>query len=150
AFNTYRAFLLIVGGALALALVATIEKTDFGARIRAAVDNPCMTVSCGIDVDRLFMLAFAIGSALAGFGGGLAINLLGLDPNFPVKFLVYLLFVVVVGGLASIRGTMLAALLLGVCDTAGKYYLPQAGAFVLYFVTVVVLLLRPQGLMGRR
>ncbi|HEX3350192.1 MAG TPA: branched-chain amino acid ABC transporter permease, partial [Acetobacteraceae bacterium] len=93
---------------------------------------------------------FVIGSALAGLGGGLAINLIGLDPNFPVKFLVYLLFVVVVGGLASIRGTLLAALLLGICDVAGKYYLPEVGAFILYFVTVVVLLVRPQGLMGRR
>lgn len=149
-FNTYRLFLLVVGGVLTAGLVYSIEKTDFGAKIRAAVDNRRMAVSCGIDVDKLFMLAFVIGSVLAGLGGGLAINLIGLDPNFPVKFLVYLLFVVVVGGLASIRGTLLAALLLGICDVAGKYYLPEVGAFILYFVTVVVLLVRPQGLMGRR
>jgi branched-chain amino acid transport system permease protein len=150
AFNRYRLFLLLVGGALTALLVLGIERTDFGARVRAAVDNRRMTASCGIDVDRLFLFAFLVGSVLAGLGGGLAINMLGLDPNFPVKYLVYLLFVVVVGGLASIRGTLAAALLLGVCDVAGKYYLPEVGAFVLYFVTVAVLLLRPQGLLGRR
>jgi branched-chain amino acid transport system permease protein len=149
-FNTYRVFLIAVGGVLSAALVLGIEKTNFGAKVRAAVDNRRMTLSCGIDVDKLFALAFLIGSALAGIGGALSINLLGLDPNFPIKYLVYLLFVVVVGGLASIRGTLLAALLLGICDVGGKYYLPQVGAFILYAVTVVVLLIRPQGLMGRR
>ncbi len=149
-FNTYRVFLIAVGGVLSAALVLGIEKTNFGAKVRAAVDNRRMTLSCGIDVDKLFAVAFLIGSALAGIGGALSINLLGLDPNFPIKYLVYLLFVVVVGGLASIRGTLLAALLLGICDVGGKYYLPQVGAFILYGVTVVVLLIRPQGLMGRR
>jgi branched-chain amino acid transport system permease protein len=149
-FNTYRVFLIAVGGVLSAALVLGIEKTNFGAKVRAAVDNRRMTLSCGIDVDRLFAVAFLIGSALAGIGGALSINLLGLDPNFPIKYLVYLLFVVVVGGLASIRGTLLAALLLGICDVGGKYYLPQVGAFILYGVAVVVLLIRPQGLMGRR
>jgi branched-chain amino acid transport system permease protein len=147
--GTYRVFLILLGGLLTLGLVLGIERTTFGAKIRAAVDNRRMTTSCGINVDRLFTLAFAIGSALAGLGGGLAVYLVGLDPSFPVKYLVYLLIVVVVGGLGSIQGTLLAAVALGICDIAGKYYVPEAGAFVLYAVTVVILLWRPQGIFGR-
>jgi branched-chain amino acid transport system permease protein len=147
--GTYRLFLILLGGLLTLGLVLGIERTTFGAKIRAAVDNRRMTVSCGINVDRLFTLAFAIGSALAGLGGGLAVYLVGLDPSFPVKYLVYLLIVVVVGGLGSIQGTLLAAIALGICDVAGKYYVPEAGAFVLYAVTVLLLLWRPQGIFGR-
>jgi branched-chain amino acid transport system permease protein len=147
--GSYRLFLIVLGGLLTLGLVLGIERTNFGAKIRAAVDNRRMTVSCGINVDRLFTLAFAIGSALAGLGGGLAVYLVGLDPSFPVKYLVYLLIVVVVGGLGSIQGTLLAAVALGICDVAGKYYVPEAGAFILYAVTVLILLWRPQGIFGR-
>jgi branched-chain amino acid transport system permease protein len=145
----YRLFLIGLGGALTAGLVLGIDRTNFGAKIRAAVDNRRMTTSCGIDVDRLFSVAFAIGSALAGLGGGLAVGLIGLDPNFAVKYLVFLLIVVVVGGLGSIKGTLVAAIGLGVCDVTGKYYVPQAGAFILYAVTVVMLLWRPRGLFGR-
>jgi len=148
--GSYRLFLIIFGGVLTLGLVLGIEKTSFGAKIRAAVDNRRMTMSVGINIDRLFMLAFAIGSALAGLGGGLAIYLVGLDPAFPVKYLVYLLVVVVVGGLGSIRGTLVAALALGICDVVGKYYIPYLGAFIIYAVTVAILLVRPSGLFGRR
>jgi branched-chain amino acid transport system permease protein len=148
-FGIYRLFLILVGGALTLGLMLGIERTNFGAKIRAAVDNRRMTVSCGIDVKRLFALAFAIGSALAGFGGGLAVALVGLDPTFAVKYLVFLLMVVVVGGMGSVRGTFVAAIALGICDVTGKYYVPQAGAFILYAVTVVLLLWRPQGLFLR-
>ncbi len=146
----YRLFLIVVGGALTLGLVSGIDRTNFGAKIRAAVDNRRMTTSCGINVDRLFALAFAIGSALAGLGGGLAVALVGLDPNFPLKYLVFLLIVVVVGGLGSVKGTLVAAIALGMCDVTGKYYVPQAGAFILYAMTVVMLLWRPRGLFGRR
>jgi branched-chain amino acid transport system permease protein len=148
-FGIYRLFLLVVGGALTAGLFLGIDRTSFGAKIRAAVDNRRMTVSCGIDVKRLFSLAFAIGSALAGFGGGLAVPLIGLDPTFAVKYLVFLLMVVVVGGMGSIRGTLVAAIALGICDVTGKYYVPDAGAFILYAVTVVLLLWRPRGLFGR-
>jgi branched-chain amino acid transport system permease protein len=147
--GTYRLFLILLGGLLTLGLVLGIERTNFGAKIRAAVDNRRMTISCGVNVDRLFTLAFAIGSALAGLGGGLSVYLVGLDPSFPVKYLVYLLIVVVVGGLGSIPGTLLAAVALGICDVAGKYYVPEVGAFVLYAVTVLILLWRPQGIFGR-
>jgi branched-chain amino acid transport system permease protein len=147
--GSYRLFLIVFGGVLTLGMVLGIEKTSFGAKIRAAVDNRRMTMSCGINIDRLFALAFVIGSALAGLGGGLAIYLVGLDPGFPVKYLVYLLVVVVVGGLGSIRGTLAASLALGISDVLGKYYIPYLGAFIIYGVTVAILLVRPNGLFGR-
>ena len=146
----YRLFLIGVGAALALTLVFGLERTRFGARIRAAVDNQRMARGLGIDVNRIFALTFAIGSGLAGLGGALAINAVGLDPNFATKYLVYVLLVVSVGGLGSVGGTLAAAVLLGVSDVAGKYYVPEAGAFIIYAVMVVLLLWRPSGLFGRR
>ena len=103
----------------------------------------------GIDVDRVFVLTFALGSALAGLGGALGVDMLGLDPGFPLKYIVYFLIVVAVGGSGNIKGSLIASLILGVCDVAGKYYLPQVGAFVIYAVMVAVLIFRPQGLFGR-
>jgi branched-chain amino acid transport system permease protein len=91
-----------------------------------------------------------LGSGLAGLGGALGIDVLGLDPAFPIKYLVYFLLVVAVGGAGSIQGALIAALLLGVSDIAGKYYIPQVGAFMIYAVMVLLLLLRPEGLTGRR
>jgi len=148
--GTYRLFLILFGGALTLGLVLGIDYTSFGAKVRAAVDNRRMTTSCGVNVNRLFALAFALGSALAGLGGALAVYLVGLDPQFPVKYLVYLLIVVIVGGLGSIKGTLFASIALGIADVTGKYYVPDAGAFILYAVAVAILLVRPQGLFGRR
>jgi branched-chain amino acid transport system permease protein len=107
-------------------------------------------MSCGIDVDRLFMIAFFIGSGLAGLGGAMSVNLLGLDPSFAVNFLAFVLIVVVIGGEGSMRGTLAAALLLGIADVVGKYYLPQTGAFIIYTLTVIALFFRPRGLFASR
>lgn len=147
--NSYRLFLIVVGLALLAGLVAIIDHTTFGAKVRAAVANRRMTASCGVDVDRLYLAAFTLGSALAGIGGALSVKLLGLDPNFPIKFLTELLIVVSVGGLGSLSGTFFAALLFGVVDVVGKYLLPEAGAFIIYATALVILTLRPQGLRGR-
>ena len=147
--NVYRLFLILAGGLVISGLIWAVERTSFGAKVRAAVDNRRVTMSCGIDVDRLFMVAFFIGSSLAGLGGALSINLLGIDPNFAQSLLAFVLIVVVIGGEGSMRGTLFAALLLGVADVMGKYYVPQAGAFIIYAVTVAVLFVRPQGLMIR-
>jgi branched-chain amino acid transport system permease protein len=117
--------------------------------IRAAVDNRRMAESVGINVDRLFTLTFALGSGLAALGGGLAIQLLGLNPNFALLYLVLFLIVVAVGGLGSLKGTLLAALVLGIIDTGGKYLLADAGGFFIYAVTVIVLLTKPAGFYGR-
>jgi branched-chain amino acid transport system permease protein len=148
--NSYRAFLIIVGLALLAGVVGLIEHTTFGAKVRAAVANRRMTASCGVDVDRLYAAAFALGSALAGLGGALSVKLVGLDPYFPIKFLTDLLIVVSVGGLGSLGGTFFAAVLFGAVDVVGKYLLPGAGGFILYATALIVLTVRPQGLAGRR
>lgn len=148
--SRYGLLLIAVGIAVTGALVAGLERTRFGARIRASVDRQATAEAMGIPVARVFQLTLAIGSGLAGLGGALGVNVLGLDPYFPLKTLVYFLLVVVVGGAGSVRGTLLAALLLGVADTMGKYYVPQAGAFVIYAAMIVLLLLFPRGLLGRR
>jgi branched-chain amino acid transport system permease protein len=118
--------------------------------VRAAVDNQRMARGLGIDVDRTFASTFALGSGLAGLGGALAIEIVGLDPNFAFTYLVYVLIIVSVGGLGSIAGSFAAAVLIGVSDVAGKYYAPELGAFLIYLVMVVVLMWRPAGLFGRR
>jgi branched-chain amino acid transport system permease protein len=148
--GSYRIFLIAVVVSITLALTWLIERTRFGAEIRASVDNQQAAAGLGINVYRVFSLTFALGSGLAGLGGGLGIDVLGLDPTFPLKYMVYFLLVVAVGGAGTIKGPLLAALLLGVFDVAGKYYVPQIGSFVIYVVMVVMLLLFPRGLVGRR
>ena len=148
--GAYRLLVIGVCGALAIGLQLLLSRTRFGSRLRAAVDDPVVARGLGIEVGRIFLLTFALGSGLAGLGGALGAEILGLDPNFPLKFMVYFLIVVTVGGASSIAGPFLAALLLGVADVAGTYYVPAAGAFVIYTVMLVVLILRPQGLFAPR
>ncbi len=147
--GVYRLFLIIIGLILAFGLQWMIAGTRFGARLRASVDNPRAARGLGIDVDRVFVITFALGSALAGLGGALGVDMLGLDPGFPLKYIVYFLIVVAVGGSGNIKGSLIASLILGICDVAGKYYIPQVGAFVIYAVMVAMLIFRPQGLFGR-
>jgi branched-chain amino acid transport system permease protein len=148
-FPTYRVFVIAVGAALISLLWYGFERTNIGARIRAAVDNRRMAQSIGINVDRLFTLTFAVGSGLAALGGGLAIELFGLTPSFAVIYLVFFLLVVAAGGLGSLKGTLVAAILLGVCDTGGKYIYAGAGGFFIYAVAMLILLIRPAGLYCR-
>jgi branched-chain amino acid transport system permease protein len=146
----YRLFLVGTALVVTVLLVAGLEYTRFGAQVRAAVDNQRMARGLGIDVDRTFAATFALGSGLAGLGGALAIEIVGLDPNFAFTYLVYVLIIVSVGGLGSIAGSFAAAILIGVSDVAGKYYAPELGAFLIYLVMVMVLMWRPAGLFGRR
>lgn len=148
-FPSYRAFLVVLGVVLISVLWYAFEKTNIGAKIRAAVDNRRMAESVGINVDLLFTLTFAVGSGLAALGGGLAIQLFGLSPSFAVLYLVLFLIVVAIGGLGSLKGTLLAALVVGVVDTGGKYMLAEAGGFFIYAITIVVLLIKPAGFFGR-
>lgn len=148
-FPTYRVFMIVVGLTIAVVLWLTFERTITGAKIRAAVENRRMAESVGIDVDRLFKLTFAVGSGVAALGGGLAVDVLGLSPSFAIQYLVLFLIVVAVGGLGTIRGPLLAALVLGIIDNGGKYLWPEGGAFFIYAVTVVILLIRPAGLYGK-
>jgi branched-chain amino acid transport system permease protein len=148
--GAYRLFLIGTVVAITVALVMLLESTRFGAQIRASVDNQQASAGLGINVDRVFGLTFALGSGLAGLGGALGIDVLGLDPTFPIKYMVYFLLVVAVGGAGTIRGPLIAALILGVFDVAGKYYVPQIGAFVIYALMVVLLIVFPSGLYGRK
>jgi branched-chain amino acid transport system permease protein len=126
-----------------------LVHTRFGAQLRASVDDRRVAAGMGINVNTIFMATFAVGSGLAGLGGALGAEVLGLDPIFPLKFMIYFLIVVAVGGTSSLTGPLLAALLLGIADVAGKYYVPKLGAFIVYTLMVLILMWRPQGLFTR-
>jgi len=145
----YRLLIIVICGLLTVALQFILAKTRFGSRLRAAVDDRRVASGLGINVNRVFMFTFAFGSGLAGLGGALGVEILGLDPTFPLKFMIYFLIVVTVGGTSSITGPFLASLLLGIGDVAGKYYVPTLGSFVIYTIMIVVLIWRPQGLFSR-
>ena len=146
----YRLFIIAVCAGLTVALQYILAKTRFGSRLRAAVDDQRVAAGMGINVNVVFLSTFAFGSGLAGLGGALGAEVLGLDPSFPLKFMIYFLIVVAVGGTSSITGPLLAALLLGIADVAGKYYIPRLGAFIVYALMIVILLWRPNGLFVRQ
>ncbi|HET9011605.1 MAG TPA: branched-chain amino acid ABC transporter permease [Gemmatimonadaceae bacterium] len=148
--SAYRIFLIAIVAALTVALHLLLVRTRFGAQVRASVDNAVASAGLGINVNRVFAVTFALGSGLAGLGGGLGVDVLGLDPTFPLKYMVYFLFVVATGGAGTIKGGLVAAMILGVCDVAGKYYVPQVGSFIIYFLMVTLMILFPAGLYGRR
>ncbi len=148
--GTYRLFLVAMGLATMAILILTLEYTRFGAQVRAAVDNQRMARGLGINVEGAFAITFALGSGLAGLGGALAVEIVGLDHSFALVYLVDVLIVVSVGGLGSIGGSFIAAALLGISDMFGKYYFPELGAFLIYLVMITILVWRPAGLFGRR
>ena len=148
-FPTYRSFLILCGALLVTALWLGLERTRFGAQVRASVDNLRMAQTLGINTSRLFAIAFALGSGLAALGGGLGADILSVGPVYALDNLIYFLIVVAVGGLGSIRGPFVAALLVGVSDTAFKYLAPELGAFFIYALTMAILLWRPRGIFGQ-
>lgn len=145
----YRLFIIAVCAALTVALQLALTRTRFGSRLRASVDDARVAGGLGINVNQIFAITFAVGSGLAGIGGALGAEVLGLEPTFPLKFMVYFLIVVAVGGTSSIAAQFGAALLLGIADVAGKYYIPKLGAFVVYSLMIAILVWRPQGLFTR-
>jgi len=147
--GAYRLFIIATCVLLALALQWVLATTRFGSRLRAAVDDPRVAAGLGIPVDRVFLLTFAVGSGLAGLGGALGADILGVEPTFPLKFMVSFLIVCAVGGTSSISGPLVAALVLGLADVLGKYYVPKLGAFIVYVLMIAILLWRPQGLFTR-
>jgi branched-chain amino acid transport system permease protein len=149
AVGRYRLFVILLCGGLVLALQYAFTKTRFGSRLRASVDDARVARGLGIPVNQLFSVTFAVGSGLAGLGGALGIELMGLDPTFPLKFMIYFLIVVTVGGTSTLTGPFFAAIMLGVADVAGKYYIPSVGAFIIYAIMVVVLIVKPEGLFSR-
>jgi branched-chain amino acid transport system permease protein len=149
-YRTYSLLLIVIGIAIMLTLWLGFERTRLGAQIRAAVDNRRMAESLGINIDRLFTITFALGSGIAGLGGGLGAEFLGLDPQYPLKYLVFFLIVVAVGGSGRVTGVFYAALIIGVLDFVLKKYLPQGGTFFIYGMAILLLLWRPQGLFAGR
>jgi branched-chain amino acid transport system permease protein len=146
----YRLFIIAVCAALTVVLQYILSNTRFGSRLRASVDDQRVAAGLGINVNVVFLSTFAFGCGLAGLGGALGAEVLGLDPTFPLKFMIYFLIVVAVGGTSSITGPLLAALLLGIADVAGKYYIPKMGAFIVYLLMIAILIWRPQGLFVRQ
>jgi branched-chain amino acid transport system permease protein len=149
-YRTYSVVLIGIGILIVIGLWLGFERTRVGAQIRAAVDNRRMAESLGINIDRLFSLTFAFGSGMAALGGGLGAEFLGLDPQYPLKYLVFFLIVVAVGGLGRVTGVFYAALLIGILDFVLKKHLPQGGTLFIYALTILLLLWRPQGLFGSR
>ena len=145
----YRLFIIALCGLLTIVMQWTLIGTRFGSRLRAAVDDRRVAGGLGINVGVIFATTFAVGSGLAGLGGALGAEILGLTPQFPLKYMIYFLIVVTVGGSSSITGPFLASLLLGIADVAGKYYVPALGGFIIYTLMIIVLLVRPQGLFAR-
>ena len=148
-FGVYRLFVIAICLVLAVALQLILTRTRFGSQLRAAVDDARVARGLGINVSLIFTFTFAFGSGLAGLGGVLGAEILGMDPTFPLKFMIYFLVVISVGGTTTLTGPLLASILLGIADVAGKYYVPTVGSFIIYTIMVVVLILRPQGLFGR-
>lgn len=149
-YPVYRLFLIAAGLVLAAALWWGIERSSFGARLRAAVDIPNMARAVGIDVGTLFLLTFAGGCALAGLGGVLGSGLMPIEPYYALRYLVLFLVVVGVGGIGSFRGSFVAAIVLGLIDTVAKFTMPAASEYVFYAAILVLLLWRPHGLIPPR
>jgi branched-chain amino acid transport system permease protein len=147
--GVYRLFVIAICLVLAVVLQLVLSRTRFGSQLRAAVDDARVARGLGINVSLIFTFTFAFGSGLAGLGGVLGAEILGMDPTFPLKFMIYFLVVISVGGTTTLTGPLLASILLGIADVAGKYYVPTVGSFIIYTIMVVVLILRPQGLFGR-
>jgi branched-chain amino acid transport system permease protein len=146
----YRVFIIVVCAALTVGLQYVLTKTRFGSQLRASVDDQRVAAGMGINVNMIFLGTFAVGSGLAGLGGALGAEVLGLEPTFALKYMTYFLIVVAVGGTSSITGPLLAALLLGIADVAGKYYIPKLGGFIVYGLMILILIWRPQGLFVRK
>jgi branched-chain amino acid transport system permease protein len=148
-FPTYRVTVIVISAVLIAVLWVGLERTRWGAMVRAAVDNRAMAQSVGINTGRLFTLTFALGSGLAALGGALGADLMAMSPTYPFEQLVYFLIVVAIGGLGNLRGPFVGALIIGIGDTACKYWVPQFGAFFVYVATIAILLWKPRGLFGR-
>lgn len=146
---SYRLLIILLGVAIFAALYVAIEHTAWGAELRATVDNRRMAETVGIRTQRLFSWTFALGSALAALGGALGAEFLPIRPAYAAEQLIYVMIVVSVGGLGTVHGPFLAALLLGIGDTACRYFVPQFGAFFIFVALIIILLWRPSGLAGR-
>ena len=145
-FEVYRTFVILVGAAAVISLTLVFDRTNFGARLRAAVDNRGMAQAIGINVGRLFSVSFAIGSGLAALGGAVGAEMLPLEPLYPLKYLVLVLIVVSLSGAGNIKGALGAAIFVGIVDTAGRFLAPEIGGFVIYVLLIILVVWRRDGL----
>jgi branched-chain amino acid transport system permease protein len=146
---THRVFVIACGVVTALALWLLIDKTEFGIRLRASVDNSDMADSLGIRTEWIYAATFALAVGLGAFGGVVGAELLPIEPFYALRYMVTFLVVVSVGGAGSIAGALAASLLLGLADTTGKYLAPEYGEFFFYLAVIVIAFLFPRGLFGR-
>jgi branched-subunit amino acid ABC-type transport system permease component len=149
AFPSYRLFVIGFGFAMAVVLWLLIERTRLGAIIRAGVYDAEMTAGMGINIHRVFTGVFAAGAALGGLSGVIAGPIQSAQPPMGATILIPALIVVVVGGLGSLKGSLVGSLLIGQAEVWGKVWLPGVSMAMIYFVMAAVVLLRPQGLFGR-
>ena len=147
-YPIFRFFLTGIGVVVALLLWLLYRKTQIGAAIRAGVDDREMVSATGIHVDRLFVIVSALASFLAGFSGVLGGAFLTVYPGAEWEILVFALVVVIVGGLGSLEGAMIGALIVGLLDAYGRWLVPEMSYFVLFGPMAVLLLFRPRGLFG--
>lgn len=150
AYPRYRLLLILTGASVAVALWLLLERTRWGAVIRAGVDDPEMVSALGIDIERVFLGVFVLAAILAGVAGVLGGALLGLYPGGDSDILLISLVVVIVGGLGSLQGALVGSLLAGFLEAIGKSMLPELAYFILFAPMVIILAFRPQGLVGRR
>jgi len=146
---THRVFVIACGAVTALALWVLIDRTEFGIRLRAAVDNSDMADALGIRTEWIYAATFALAVGLGAFGGVVGAELLPIEPFYALRYMVTFLVVVSVGGAGSIAGALAASLLLGLADTTGKYLAPEFGEFFFYLAVILIVLLFPRGLFGR-
>lgn len=150
AFPIYRFALIIIGLALFFGLWWLQDKTRIGARVRAGMDNKNMTLSLGINYGLIATAIFILGAAMGGLAGFLGAPILGADPEMSMPILLLAMIIVVVGGLGSVQGALLGSLIIGIIDTFGNAYFPDVAMFTVYLIFIIVLIVRPTGLLGRK
>ena len=147
--GTQRAFAILCGLIVALGLWFVIERTSFGVKLRASVDNAAMAAALGVRTEIVYAVYFAVAVGLAAFGGVVGAELLPVEPYYALRYMVTFLVVVSVGGTGSIPGALIACLLLGGIDTAGRYLMPEYGEFFFYLAVIAIICVFPRGLAAR-
>lgn len=148
-YPVYRLFMSLVCLGVAAGLFLVIQRTRLGMMIRAGANDREMTQALGIDISRIFAIVFSLGAGLAGFAGMIGAPVSSVYPGMGDHILIISFVVVVIGGIGSIRGAFVGAMLIGLADTFGKVLLPDVSSMVVYALMALVLLWRPQGLFGR-
>lgn len=146
---THRVFAIVCGLVVAGGLWFLIERTAFGVKLRAAVDNAAMAAALGVRTEIVYAVSFAVAIGLAALGGVVGAELLPVEPYYALRYMVTFLVVVSVGGAGSIPGALIACLLLGAIDTTGRYLAPEYGEFFFYLAVIIIVTLFPHGLAGR-